>query len=107
MSPSSWSCAAASATSGQSNENFRRRVLAHSLSTWTLIVPPARRIVQERSARSVSPTIAYTTTLVSKKTSVLVIGVRAFEAIPCGEVADIFLAKLAQPLDRFFPADLS
>ena len=85
-------------------ENFRRRVLAHSLSTWTL-TDPARVAGSSKnaSARSVSPTMAYTRTLVSKKTSVLVIGVRAFEAIPCGEIAGIFLAKLAQPLDRLPP----
>src|SRR5262245_7690241 len=104
---SSRSCPQASATSGQSNENFRRRVLAHSLSTWTLTVPPARRMVQERSAKSVPPTSAYTATLVSKKTSVFIISIGALKSVPRGNEAGILLTKLAQPCYRFLPVDLA
>src|ERR1043166_5070070 len=88
---------------GQVAENLRRRVLAHSLSTWTLTVPPASKRASEGSPNDASPTSAYTRTLVSKKTSVFVIGVAALEAITGGNLFVKLFTKLAQLFDRRLP----
>src|SRR6185295_11881390 len=80
-------------------ENLRRIVLAHSSSTCTLTVPPACKSSSEGTARVASPTMAYTRTLVSRNTSVFVIGVAALEAIAGRDIDAHLFAKLADVVE--------
>src|SRR4051812_4660549 len=77
-------------------ENLRLIVLAHSLRTCTLTIPPARNNASDGIAIGASPTRALTTTLVSKNTSVFVIGVAAFEAIPGRNLVTQLFAELLE-----------